>query len=124
MSQIVAVGLGGFLGAISRYLMGLGIDGLYSKPFPIPNLIINVLGCLFFGYLVNHSFITNSNFPLKEFILVGILGGFTTFSTFGFEFILLIQKSQQLTAFIYVGLSIILGGLAIWVGLNIHRIYS
>ena len=83
MSQIIAVGLGGFLGAISRYLMGLGIDGLYSKPFPVHTLIINVLGCLFFGYLVNHRLITNSNFPLKEFILVEILGGFTTFSTFG-----------------------------------------
>ena len=110
MSQIIAVGLGGFLGAISRYLMGLGIDELYSNSFPISNLIINVLGCLLFGYLVNHNFITNSNFPLKEFILVGILGGFTTYSTFGFEFISLIQRGQQLTAFIYLELSIIFGG--------------
>ena len=124
MSQIIAVGVGGFLGAVSRYLIGQGIVGLYSKSFPVHTLIINVLGCLFFGYFVNHNLISNSNFPLKEFFLVGILGGFTTFSTFGFEFISLIQKGQQGTAFIYVGLSIIFGGIAIWVGLNIHRIYS
>ena len=101
--------MSGFLCAVLHYLIGQGIIGLYSKPFPIHTLIINVLGCLFFGYLVNHNFITNSNFPLKEFILVGILGGFTTYSTFGFEFISLIQRGQQLTAFIYIGLSMFFG---------------
>ena len=47
MLQIIAVGVGGFLGTVTRYVIGMGIVGLYSKPFPIPSLIINVLGCLF-----------------------------------------------------------------------------
>jgi len=124
MLTIIAVGLGGFIGAISRYILGLGIVGIYAKSLPVHTLFINVLGCFLFGYFANHSFILNSNLPLKEFLLVGILGGFTTYSTFGFEFIELIQNGKQPTAFLYISLSLLLGGFAVFLGLNLNRIYS
>jgi len=123
MSQIIAVGIGGFIGATSRYFVGLKLVDIFSKSFT-PTLVINIIGCILFGYFVNHSFITESNYPLKEFILIGILGGFTTFSTFGFEFISLIQKGQQQMAFIYIGLSIILGGIGLYLGISLNRLFS
>jgi|TARA_B110000438_G_C15383713_1_gene465908 fluoride exporter len=124
MSQLIAVGLGGFIGATSRYLLAMLILNNYAKSFPIHTLIINFWGCFLFGYFVNHNFIINSNLPVKEFLLIGILGGFTTFSTFGFEFISLIQKGNQQTAIYYIIISLFLGGLAIILGLYLNRIYS
>ncbi len=123
MSQIIAVGIGGFLGATFRYIIGLNLLNQFSKSYT-PTLIINVMGCFLFGYLVNHRILENSHYPIKEFILIGVLGGFTTFSTFGFEFISLIQKGQQQTAFLYIGLSIILGGIGIWIGIIFYRFFS
>tara|TARA_B100000131_G_C18031139_1_gene578516 strand:- start:536 stop:910 length:375 start_codon:yes stop_codon:yes gene_type:complete len=124
MSQIIAVGIGGFIGAISRYIFGILIIKNFSIPFPISTLFVNFFGCLLFGYFINHNLINHSNFPIKEFLLIGILGGFTTFSTFGFEFVSLIQKQQIQKAILYVSLSLILGVFAIWLGLKFNQIYS
>lgn len=124
MSQIIAVGIGGFIGAISRYIFGILIIKNFPTPFPIPTLFVNFLGCLLFGYFVNHNIINQSNYPMKEFLLIGILGGFTTFSTFGYEVVSLIQKQQIQTAILYISLSLILGVFAIWLGLKFNQIYS
>ena len=124
MANIIAVGIGGFLGAISRYSIGLFLTTTNSNSLPYPTLFINVFGCFLFGYFVNHNLILNSHFPLKEFLLIGILGGFTTYSTFGFEFILLLQNGNSTIAVIYIFLSLIFGGLAIFAGLNLYQIYS
>ena len=123
MAQIIAVGVGGFFGAISRYLIGLNVVSISTNPFPLHTFFINVFGCFLFGFFVNHNLILNSNFPLKEFFLVGILGGFTTYSAFGFEFISLIQKNQYYIALIYIFFSLIFGGLAVIMGLNLYRMY-
>jgi fluoride exporter len=122
MAQIIAVGMGGFLGAISRFIIGQHLFNPLSKSYT-STLIINIFGCFLFGYFVNHSILENYNYPLKEFVLIGVLGGFTTFSTFGFEFISQIQKGQHQTAFTYVVLSITLGGFGIWLGINIYRFF-
>ena len=124
MSQIIAVGIGGFIGAISRYVLGILIFKNFSTVFPVHTLFVNFLGCLLFGYFVNHDLINHSSFPIKEFLLIGILGGFTTFSTFGYEFVNLILKNQIQTTTIYIISNIILCGLAIFIGIKLNQIYS
>tara|TARA_B100001029_G_C14981177_1_gene406109 strand:+ start:519 stop:893 length:375 start_codon:yes stop_codon:yes gene_type:complete len=123
MLEIIAVGLGGFIGAISRYLIGVSILRNYSG-FPTHTLFVNTLGCLFFGIIINHSFSSQANLLLRKFIIIGALGGFTTFSTFSYEFLNFIQNNQIQIAIIYIILSIILGSLAIFAGIKLNQIYS
>ena len=124
MANIIAVGLGGFLGAISRYSIGLLFTSTNSNSFPYSTLIINVFGCFLFGYFVNHNLILNTHIPLKEFLLIGILGGFTTYSTFGYEFLNLIQNQQIQSGIFYILLSLLLGILGVLIGIKINQIYS
>lgn len=124
MLQIIAVGVGSFFGGISRYIFGVIVVKNISISFPIATLFINIFGCLLFGLLVNHELINDSNLPLKEFLLIGFLGGFTTFSAFSYEFLFLFQRNQVQTAIIYSIVSIILGGLAVYIGSKLNQIYS
>lgn len=81
-------------------------------------VVVNVLGCCVFGLL--YSWIgVNASQQLRGFLFTGLLGGFTTFSTFGFETIHLLQRGQQGLAFTYVAVSLLCGLLAAWLGLTL-----
>ena len=84
--------------------------------FPYSTFIINLLGCLAIG--ITYS-VLEHNEPLKLLIVVGFLGGFTTFSTFGLEIFSLIRLQSVATAAIYAGLSTVLGVLLVWAGYRI-----
>ena len=109
MINIVLVGLGGFVGAICRYLLGL-IPVNEAFIFPIKTLIINVLGCIAIGaialFATKH---TGYNQELILFLKVGICGGFTTFSTFALETTDLMRSGHGLMALLYVLLSVMAG---------------
>lgn len=111
--NLLAVGLGGFIGAILRYLVGKWIPA--TNGFPINTLMINLLGCLFLAWfftITTKRWMINSQ--LKLAIGTGFTGAFTTFSTFSVETLNLIENQQFLMALIYVFLSILGGiGLAI-----------
>ena len=114
--NIFLVGAGGFIGSILRYLIG-GMVQQYSKTFPLGTLAVNLIGCFVIGVLVHISesrglFSETS----KAFIFVGILGGFTTFSSFGNETFNLIQNDQAMNALLNIGSNVILGLLAVWLG--------
>lgn len=112
MLNCIIVGLGGFIGTVLRYLVGL-IPIKNPDSFPVNTFIINILGALMIG-IIAFAAAENQNLDAKLilFLKVGICGGFTTFSTFSLETANLIKSGSVLTAVIYVLLSVILGVLA------------
>ncbi|MGK0185404.1 MAG: CrcB protein [Verrucomicrobiales bacterium] len=120
-SQVAAwlcIAGGGALGALSRYALGGWIQARGAGEFPAATIVVNVSGCLLFGLLYGWIGLSASQ-PLRGFLFTGLLGGFTTFSTFGFETIHLLQRGQQGMAIAYVALSLVCGLLAAWLGLTI-----
>ena len=83
--------------------------------FPIGTLLINVIGCFLIGLFINSNFIDKSNLLLNEFIIIGILGGFTTYSAFGLETYNLIKNNMIQIAILYILSSIIFGLIAIYI---------
>lgn len=114
--------MGGFLGSVARYGIGKWVLGFSKAVFPLHTLFINILGCLIIGYFAGKlNVIESSRYPLSEFIIVGLLGGFTTFSTFGYEFVNLLKQNEFIQAGVYVLLSVLLGITAVWLGWSINQ---
>ena len=117
------VGAGGFLGALLRY----GIAGLIHRPiplatFPYGTLAVNLIGCLLIG-LIAGLVESRSLFgpETRMFLLVGVLGGFTTYSTFGYETFALARAGEYLVAAANVGGHVILGLGSVWLGYIVVR---
>ena len=112
------IGSGGFLGALARY----GLGGLVQRQFPLSTfpygtLAVNLLGCLIIGVLTGLIESRQLFGPeFRKFALVGILGAFTTFSTFGYETFALIRDDQYLRAVANVGGQGVLGVALVWLG--------
>ena len=117
MLNYLAVGIGGAVGCCARYGMTQLIQALYGKSFPIATLTINVLGSFILGFLFFETMERLTISPtLRAAILTGGLGGFTTFSTFMVETLLLTEDGEISWAAMYVILSIVLGFLAAFAG--------
>lgn len=121
LNNFLLVGFGGFIGAISRYGLGMVVTARFSSTFPIATLMINVLGCFARGILFQ-VFSKEPMPALQLLIVVGFLGGFTTFSAFGIETIELIKRGHSQMAMAYVASSLLLGFVAVAVGGMIGRL--
>ncbi|MFA5451825.1 MAG: fluoride efflux transporter CrcB, partial [Dehalococcoidales bacterium] len=114
MATILLVGAGGFLGAIARYLVSgwaQGVNG--DSSFPWGTLAVNLIGCILIGILMGVTENRQWFAPeTRSFALVGLLGGFTTFSTFGYETFSLLKDGEVLagTTNILLQLSLGIGG--------------
>lgn len=117
MKSILIVGCGGFLGAVLRYLVSIYINSLYVSIFPIATLTVNFVGAFFIGF-VSQFFIANyeEKRQLLLFLQTGILGGFTTFSTFSLETVNLMQSQNSLIAIFNILISITGGILGVLCG--------
>jgi len=121
--SLVIVGLGGFFGSAARYaLSGFVHRFLPGSMFPWGTLAVNLTGCflvgLLFGLGDNRQFFSSES---RLFLLVGVLGGFTTFSTFGLESINLLRDGESLRALSYVLLHVLVGLGAVWAGFVLSR---
>lgn len=119
--QAAAVGSGGFLGALARYgLSGWVYRQVPQTTFPHGTLVVNLVGCLAIGILAGLAESRQLFGPeIRTFALIGVLGGFTTFSTFGYETFALIRDDEYLRAAANVGAHVILGLALVWLGFAI-----
>jgi len=118
MSKILIIGIGGFIGAILRYLISGYVQHLTkSIGFPYGTLFVNILGCFIIGVLFHlsdmHGVFSSQS---RSLIFIGILGSFTTFSTFGNESMSLFRDSENVMAMLNITSHIVLGLGAVWLG--------
>ena len=118
MSKLIIIGLGGFTGALMRYGISGFVQALAKNiTFPFGTLAINILGCLLIGAIAQWVEIQASfSADARDFIFIGLLGAFTTFSTFSNETFSLIQHGAMLLALENVGMHLIFGIGAVWLG--------
>ncbi|MEO6903848.1 MAG: fluoride efflux transporter CrcB [Bacteroidia bacterium] len=122
IKSVIYVGLGGAIGSILRYLTYLLTAKFYSNAFPLATLIINILGCFIIGLLIGvfeHSIQPNQH--LRLLLLTGFCGGYTTFSAFTSENMMLLQTNNYLSALLYIAASIVVSLFAIWLGLSLTK---
>ena len=120
--QTLAIAGGGAMGALLRFWMSTGIYNVFGRGFPYGTLAVNVLGSLLMGFLY---VLLIDKLPLgpnwRAALLVGLLGAFTTFSTFSMETLNLIEEGELTRAMLNVALSVVLCLLAAWLGVLAGR---
>lgn len=125
MLNVLLAGIGGFIGSALRYLINLGVYRIFDYPvFPFGTLLVNVAGCLLIGFLSGLVDTRQVFTPeIRVFIFIGILGGFTTFSSFGYDTFELFRNGQMMLAGVNVLLQMFLSLSAVWLGYNLSRIF-
>ena len=119
---MLLAGAGGFVGTCCRFLVNRLFLIIWRAPFPLATFTINILGCFIFGILtgcLNKYGVMSPK--LNAILMVGFCGGFTTFSTFSSEALNLGLNGEVVSSFIYIAGSVIVGLLAVWLGLNLAK---
>ncbi|MDQ8161213.1 MAG: fluoride efflux transporter CrcB [Gemmatimonadota bacterium] len=117
---VTAVALGGAIGSVARYAVGVWLARA-GGTFPVATLLINVTGSFLIGLFARLFEAPDANPVLRAALTVGLCGGFTTFSTFSAETIALLQQGRAARAAVYVTVSIVAGVLATFAGLLLGR---
>lgn len=122
MTQVLAVALGGALGALARYGVGLFVGERFPTRFPLATLIVNVVGSFVIGFFLT---LASERVQISPFwrlaVAVGFVGAFTTFSTFEFETFKLVEAGDAFIGLLNVIVSVTLGFLALWAGIVAAR---
>jgi CrcB protein len=107
-ANLLAVAVGGALGSVARALLNGAVERRFGETFPLGILTVNVLGCLLIGVAAALFAFGETASAWRHFIAVGVLGGFTTFSTFSLQTLTLIENGEVTSAFSYIALSLVL----------------
>ena len=122
MQSLLAVMAGGAIGAGLRFLVSTQVGRWMGAAFPWGTLTVNVVGSAAMGLLVGlFAHLWSLGDPWRAFLTVGLLGGFTTFSAFSLEVVLLIERGQPWTALLYALASVLLCALALFGALLLAR---
>lgn len=116
MLQIIYIGVGGFIGAVSRFLVSRYMNNLLPS-FPLGTLTVNIIGSFILGFIVYSVSLGKSVSPdMRDFITIGILGGFTTMSSFAYESFRLMELNQLLMFSLNLTLNLVLCIAAVYAG--------
>jgi fluoride exporter len=120
MKELLLVGVGGGIGAVARFQLGdwVGSQSPDAR-FPFGTFVVNVLGCLVAGALAGLAARSPFCEDARQFLFVGLIGGFTTFSAFGLETVALLRRGETTVAELYVGFSVLVGIFALWAALKL-----
>lgn len=123
MKMLLAVFIGGGTGSLARYWLAGWIGRIAAGPFPWPVFCINVIGSMLMGVIVELAAVRLSLSPeVRALLTVGVLGGFTTFSSFSLDAALLLQRGEMALAFAYMAGSVIVSVAALFAGLWLVRV--
>jgi CrcB protein len=114
------IGLAGFAGTVARYWLSGLVARRYGETFPYGTLAVNALGCFLAGFLfyfMYDRFLTSPT--VRSMVFIGVLGGFTTFSSYGLQTFTLLRDGEFLLALVNIGLSNVAGLFLVWIG---HRL--
>lgn len=121
MSPALWVGIGGFAGSIVRYAIGTWIGGRVSTAFPVGTFVINVSGSFLLGLVMGLGETRLLPPPVRPLVAIGFVGGYTTFSTFTYETVRLLEQGSLLAAGVNAVASVLLGLAAALLGLAVGR---
>jgi CrcB protein len=123
MQRIVLIGIAGLAGTLARYSLSGIVARRFGETFPMGTLIVNVIGCFLAGflfYLIQERFLVND--VVRMAIMIGFLGGFTTFSSFGLQTFTLLKDGEFGLATTNVLVSNVLGLFSVWLGYSLARL--
>jgi CrcB protein len=118
------VALGGALGALARYGISGWVYDRMGESFPWGTLVVNLVGCLALGLVIRWLQVSAVSPEVRPFLTIGVLGAFTTFSTFSYETVALLQEGQWLRAGLYMGGSVVLGLIAMVAGMALATAFA
>jgi CrcB protein len=124
MMKIMLIGLAGLFGTLSRYWLAGVVARRYGETFPAGTLLVNVCGCFLAGLLF-HLMQQRSqvNQALQTIVMVGFLGGFTTFSAYGLQTFTLLRDGEIALAALYLLASNLAGLLMVWAGYSVAKAF-
>jgi len=122
LTRIIAIAAGGAIGAVLRFWVSTGIYALLGREFPYGTLVVNVLGSLLMGFLYIFMLERITSIEWRAALLIGLLGAFTTFSTFSLETMTLIEGGEPIKALLNIFISVSLCLLATWLGIQLARL--
>jgi CrcB protein len=122
MVKLLLIGFAGFIGTLGRYWLSGVVARRYGETFPLGTLAVNLVGCFLVGllfYLMQERYLVNQN--VRTIILIGLLGGFTTFSSLGLQTFTLLQDNEMALAVLNMVASNVLGLLLVWAGYTLAK---
>ncbi|MGB7285179.1 MAG: fluoride efflux transporter CrcB [Candidatus Acidiferrum sp.] len=123
MGKYLVVGFGGFLGAIARFWLGGYIGDRMGTRFPYGTIVINCTGSFLIGFIVTVLAERTHWSPNWRYLIpIGFIGAYTTFSTFEYETFRVLQDGELFLAFLNVVVSVVVGFLAVWLGVIVGRL--
>ncbi|WP_372638514.1 fluoride efflux transporter CrcB [Fodinibius sp.] len=122
VQTIFMVGIGGFAGSVLRYLISYYMKASWSTVYPFGTFTVNLAGSFLIGIIIAAALTENLSQQARLLLATGFCGGFTTFSTFSFEFFSLLQNGHTGYAFLYAVSSLALGLLFVWLGFSLGKL--
>ena len=120
--MLLYVALGSAIGGVSRYLLGGLVQRMLDTTFPAGTLLVNVTGSFLLGAIIRYALETPSLTPeVRAFLTIGFCGGYTTFSTFSYETMALLEDGEWARAGVYITASVILSLIATFIGFALAR---
>lgn len=125
MQMILAIAAGGAIGSVLRHLAGKGAILLLGAAFPYGTLFVNIMGSFAMGlFVAGFAHLGNPSQEMRAFLTVGLLGGFTTFSSFSLDAVSLYERGEMASAMLYIALSLVLSLAGIFAGMFLMRSFA